>query len=54
MTPRHPDGDGDGQLLDADMMDSEIVTKTNILLSELPLSQEDIKRMIFNLAEQIR
>ena len=41
-------------MLDAEYEDQEIVTKTNILLSELPLSQDVIKTMIFNLAETIR
>ena len=53
-TPKPVDGETAGQMLDAEYADSEIVTKTNILLSELPLSQDDIKAMISNLAETIR
>ena len=33
-----------------DMADAEIVTKTNVQLSELPLSLDDIQSMIFDLA----
>ena len=32
------------------MEDVEIITKTNVQLSELPLSLDDIQNMIFDLA----
>ena len=46
------DQDNEEQLMEmgGDMADAEIVTKTNVQLSELPLSLDDIQSMIFDLA----
>ena len=51
-TPGPIDQDNEEQLMEmgGDMADAEIVTKTNVQLSELPLSLDDIQSMIFDLA----
>ena len=50
------DQENEDQMIDmgGDAPDAEIVTRTNVQLTELPLSLEEIQTMVFELATSIR